>query len=373
MSTIHRRDWLKASSLAIAGFGISIPQIASGKKINPAQFFDPGPIRLSSNENPYGPSPLARKAMGEMINQSNRYAWDLASKLIDKLGGHHKLHPDHVLIGAGSSEILGLTVQLASLNKGNAITADPSFSSWVRAASNHGLNIIKVPLNADKKHDFDAMLSNITAETRLFYICNPNNPTGTLIPASIVKAAAETASKQAIVLIDEAYMEYCDDATVAEMVTTNKNVVIAKTFSKIHGLAGARIGYALAHPETVEKLGALQPWMNGGVSAVSLAGAIASLDDKKFLIDTKAMNTEARNFTEKSLKSLGITVIPSITNFLYYSMPNYKGNWPEELRSKNIITGRVVESGGYWPRTTIGTMEEMKLFVAAAGEIIKHK
>ena len=371
MSSLHRRDWLKRSSLAIAGFSISLPQIASAKEIERKHFYETGPIRLSSNENPYGPSPMARKAMGEVINNSNRYPWDLTTKLIEKLGEHHNLPADHVLLGAGSSEILGLAVQLAALNKGNAITAEPAFSSWVGAASNHGLEIIKVPLNSEKTHDFQSMLSKITTSTRLFYICNPNNPTGTILPSSTVRAAAETASRQAIVLIDEAYMEYSDDNGLSDMVSKNKNIIIAKTFSKIHGLAGARIGYALAHPDTIDKLGSLQPWMNAGVSAVSLAGAIASLDDKKFLSESKAKNTEARNFTEKGLKALGITVIPSVTNFIYYSPGSFKGNWQEGLRSRNILSGRVVESNGQWPRTTIGTIDEMKKFVAAAAEIMK--
>src|SRR5690349_576421 len=108
MSTLHRRDWLKRSSLAIAGLGISIPQIASAKEIDHRRFYDGGPIRLTSNENPYGPSPMARKAMAEMINKSNRYPWDLTTKLIDKLGEHHHLNSNHILLGAGSSEILGL-------------------------------------------------------------------------------------------------------------------------------------------------------------------------------------------------------------------------------------------------------------------------
>jgi len=368
MSALHRRDWLKQSTLALAGIGLA-PSIAFSRERSNL-FYADGPIRLSSNENPYGPSPMARKAMADAIASSNRYPWDVTTNLRETIASQYGLTKEHVLMGAGSSEILGLVTQLAALQKGNAITADPTFSIWIPAARKMGLEIISVPLTADKKHDLKSMLSKLNASTRLFYICNPNNPTGTILPAQQIKDAAEEASKQSLVLIDEAYIEYGNEPTQTALVHSNKNIIIAKTFSKIFGLAGARIGYALAHPDTVKELSSLQPWSNAGASAVSLAAAIASLEDKKFLQDSKKWNQEAADFTAKELKGAGLYVIPTSTNFIYYSIGSYKGPWQDDLRAKNILTGRIVEPTGQWTRTTIGTMDEMKQFIKAVNTII---
>lgn len=367
-STIDRRSLLKLTS--ILAIGSALPKVDVYASDFKNQRFTEGPIRLTSNENPYGPSPMARRAMADAITQSNRYPWDVTTKLQEKLGTLYGLTKDHVLMGAGSSEILGLSTQLAALNNGNAITAAPTFSIWAPAAEQMGLSITKVPLTTEKKNDLPAMLNQLNDNTRLFYICNPNNPSGTILPASIVREAAEEASKKALVLIDEAYLEYTNEPSLVDIVSNNKNIIIAKTFSKIYGLAGARIGYAIAHPDTINKLAALQPWANAGVSAVSLAAALASLDDKSFVASSKEKNTEARQYTQKELESLGMKVIPSHTNFIYYSLANYQGNWQEALRAKNILSAGTYEQQGQWTRTTIGTLKEMQQFITAVKAIV---
>lgn len=367
-STIHRRSLLKLTSLLAVGSTLSKSAVYASDFI-PFPFAE-GPIRLTSNENPYGPSPMARRAMVDAITKSNRYPWDMTNQLREKLGTLYGLTQDHVLMGAGSSEILGLATQLAALTKGNAITADPTFSIWAPSAEQMGLSINKVPLTAEKKNDLPAMLNHLNDNTRLFYICNPNNPSGTILPATTVRDAAEEASKKSWVLIDEAYLEYTNEPSLAKMVSNNKNIIIAKTFSKIYGLAGARIGYAIAHPDTINKLAALQPWANAGTSAVSLAAAIASLDDKSFVTSSKEKNTEARTYTHKELGSLGMKVIPSQTNFIYYSLANYQGNWQEALRAKNILSAGIYEKQGQWTRTTIGTLKEMQQFITAIKSLV---
>ena len=367
-STIHRRSLLKLTSLLAVGCALPKAAVYASNTI-PKRFTE-GFIRLTSNENPYGPSPLARQAMAEAIAQSNRYPWDVTTKLREKLGERYSLTKDHVLMGAGSSEILGLSTQLAALNKGYAITAAPAFSIWVPAAEKMGLSITKVPLTADKKHDLPTMINQLNDSTRLFYICNPNNPTSTLMPETAVREAAEEASKKAFVLIDEAYLEYTNQPSLVSMVSNNKNIIIAKTFSKIYGLAGARIGYAIAHPDTIVKLASLQPWANAGASAVSLAAALASLNDKSFVASSKEKNTEVSLYTQKELSNLSIKVIPSQTNFIYYSLANYQGDWQEALRSKNILSGGITEKQGQWTRTTIGTLEEMHQFITAVKSIV---
>lgn len=369
--SIHRRAWLRQSSLAIAGltFAGKISARTNGQTIAD-NFLPPGPVRLTSNENPYGPSPMARKAMADAIALSNRYPWETTTALRKQIGNLVGLSEDHVLMGSGSTEILGLVALHAAMAKGNAVTGAPSFQSWVPVAERHGLEVIRVPLTREKKLDLAAMRSKVNGQTKLVYVCNPNNPTGTVLPSADVKNFVEEVSKRSLVLLDEAYIEYCDEPTLAGLVTSNKNIIIARTFSKIYGLAGARIGYALAHPDTLGKLAALQPWPNGGTGLVSVMGAMASLQDKEFLRTTKASNKKAGVYAMDSLKSMGYECIPSNTNFLYYSVKSFNGNWTELLKEKNILTGRIVEEEGKWTRTTIGTMEEMQAFIAAAKQIV---
>ncbi|AXY78189.1 histidinol-phosphate aminotransferase family protein [Paraflavitalea soli] len=359
-NAIARREWLKQTSMALAATGF-IPSLFHGEKM-----IYPPPavsIRLHANENPYGPSPLARTAMAAAIAGSNRYPWEQTTTLREKIGQQYQLSKDHVLMGAGSSEILGLVASFAALQPGNMISATPTFNLWWTVAQQQGMQVIEVPLTAGKEHDLPAMLSKITPDTRLVYVCNPNNPTGTIVAADRLSSFIIAASQKALVLLDEAYLEYTEEPSLAPLLASNKRLVIAKTFSKIHGMAGARIGYALAHPDLIQQLTALQPWANAGPSAVSVAGALASLDDKDFLLTSKKNNAAVRGYTAEALKAAGLPFIPSYTNFLYYSLQQDKGDFLKALANNNIRVGRIVEEKGKWARISIGTQDDMLAFV----------
>jgi histidinol-phosphate aminotransferase len=328
-------------------------------------------IRLNSNENPYGPSPLARQAMVDAVVSSNRYAWETGQTLRINIAKTFALSPENVLLGAGSSEILGLAAQLAALKKGNIVAANQTFRIWMNAAEKLGLQIIRVPLTNDKKHDLSSMLRAVNKETSLVYICNPNNPTGTIVPSVELKSFVEELSKSTMVLLDEAYIEYCDEPSLAELIVGNKNLIVAKTFSKFYGLAGARLGYALAHPETIKRLSALQPWENAGASAVSIAGANASLTDNAFKKATKQKNIETKEFVYSVYNELHIPYTVSYTNFLTYSVKDFTGNFIAALTEHNILAGRIIEEEGKWARITIGTLDEMKTYLNILKQIWK--
>jgi histidinol-phosphate aminotransferase len=226
------------------------------------------------------------------------------------------------------------------------------------------LELIKVPLTADKKHDLQRMKEKVTAKTKLVYVCNPNNPTGTVLPTNELRAFIYDVSRDSLVLLDEAYTEYSDEPSLAAMVKDNPNLVIAKTFSKIYGLAGARVGYALAHPSMIAQLTELQPWANAGPSAVSLAGALATLDDESFLKMSKAKNKECRDHISNVFTTLGVKYIPSHTNFMYYSLANQKSDLLAALAENNIRGGRITEENGKWSRISIGTKDDMDRFAS---------
>lgn len=367
MEKLQRRDWLKQSTLFLAGLGLT--GTGWGRElavidINDDNGFNPY-VKISSNENPYGPSPLVKKAMSESIGGSNRYPWQVIDVLRKKIGQLYGLDENHVLMGAGSSEILGTVAAFAGKNKGNAVSPHPTFRLWWQAAQSFGLEIKKVPLTADKEINTNTLLAAMDDNTRLLYICNPNNPTGTVIPAEELKRCIEIASQKAMVLLDEAYTEYSDEPSMAVLVTNNKNLVIAKTFSKIYGMAGARVGFALAHPDTIKQIAAFQPWANAGASAVSLAGAMAALEDASFIKDCRDKNDNVKKYTTQALEAMKIKVIPSHTNFLYYQAVGYSGDFSKAINSSTLSAVRIFEEEGQWYRTSIGTMEEMKIFLEA--------
>ncbi|WP_276501358.1 pyridoxal phosphate-dependent aminotransferase [Terrimonas pollutisoli] len=357
---MHRRELLRQSALAVAAFTLSKDLFSreTERIIATAGFTDF--IKLSSNENPHGPSPMTKKAMMEAVKTSNRYPWDTTSKLREKIGALYNLSMDHVTMGAGSSELLGVVSLLAALQKGNAVAPDPTFRLWMPAAKKTGLPIKLVPLTPAKMTDLQRMKDAMDADTKMVYICNPNNPTGTVLPAAELETFIKDIALKCIILLDEAYTEFSDEPSMAKLITDYPNLIIAKTFSKIYGMAGARVGFALAHPQTIKKLNELQPWPNAGASAVALAGAIASLDDKEFTSFCKKENQKAREVFYGALDKSGMRYIPSHTSFVYFDSSTYGKDVKTLLESQQIIGARTFEEGTKWLRLSVGTKEEMQ-------------
>lgn len=209
------------------------------------------------------------------------------------------------------------------------------------------------------------MLKAITQDTKMIYICNPNNPTGTICERNKLVSFIKEATKKVIVLVDEAYIDFTNQQSLSNLVIENKNLIIAKTFSKMYGLAGARIGYAVANETTIYEISQLQSWPNGSVSVVSTAGALASLKDDKFKEKVYSLNEKVKKYTIEQLEDLNITCIPSNSNFIYFSLSNYKKDFFEQLEKNNIIGTKIYEENGKWTRITVGTMKEMEMFIKA--------
>ncbi len=362
---MQRRELLKQTALTVAAFALSRDLFAREIEKNLSAYPAADIIRLGSNENPHGPSPLARKAMAAAVDGSNRYPWTVTTELREKIGHLYQLTKDHVVVGAGSSELLGLVATMAALQKGNAVTPDPTFRLWIPAARNTGLEIRSVPLTNTKITDLGRMKAAIDSNTRLIYICNPNNPTGTIIPATELSTFIREAPSSCTILLDEAYTEFSDEPSMASLVNDHPNLVVAKTFSKIYGMAGCRVGFALAHPQTIKKLNDLQPWANAGAGAVSLAGALASLDDTVFLSFCKQENAKARRIFYTALEKANIPYIPSHTSFVYFDTTKYPKDVKALLEARQIIGARTFEDGTKWLRLSIGTVEEMQQVAAA--------
>ena len=367
--TANRRLWLKQIGLGIAGIGLTNIKSYASPILSENVFDDldnkDKTIILRSNENPYGPSPLARKAFVDNVNISNRYNWDLESKLISAIAAKNSVKEVNILLGAGSTEILDIVAKYASLEKGNYVMADPSYDYWTVTLDNLGLKRNKTPLTPDKKIDLQAMLEAVNKDTKLVYICNPNNPTGTICERDELVNFITRIPSTTLVLVDEAYLEFTKQQSLCNLIDSLPNLIIAKTFSKIYGLAGARIGYAIANSIMINKLTNMQSNTNNSVSVLSKLAVIASLKDDNFVSQCYSLNKATRDYTISELKKLNCECIDSNTNFIYFSLANFNKDYFKLLENNNIQGTRFYEENGKWTRITVGKMDEMKKFIKA--------
>jgi histidinol-phosphate aminotransferase len=359
---IDRRSWLKQTGLALAGVGLSSFNSPYRLK-NPADA-----ILLSSNENAYGPSPAARKAILDNYLGSNRYPDDAIVLLQKAVAVHCKVAKENILLGAGSSEIIGLACLHAAKKGGHVICADPSYREWNGQAAAFGLSFRR---NHLPKSETTAgqLYGPVIADTRMIYICNPNNPTGTVMDVKAIEQFAINASKKAIVFIDEAYTEYAPVPSLAPLAITNRNIIVARTFSKIYGLAGARIGYAISHPETIITVSKYQPWPAANLSAASTAAAIASLGDHDFVTDCLEKNRQAKEMCYACFREINLEYIPSSANFILFNIDMIAGRFAEVMTQKNIQVKYRDAYGGKWCRVSMGTIEEMQAFTTACKQV----
>jgi histidinol-phosphate aminotransferase len=375
MQPTNRREWLKQSALATLGLGISLRSIGGEDYLSRTFGNGTGLIILGSNENPYGVSPKAKQAIIDMIALTNRYQFNVPAlqSFKKELADHYQVTKEQVLVSAGSGEALALFAR--HFNKGNIVAGTPTFGILPNTAKKLGTGLIEVPLTKEKLHDLPKMLNAINSSTQLVYIVNPANPTGTLLKSSALKNFCIEAGKKAVVLIDEAYIDFVDppdNESMIGLIEKNPNIVVMRTFSKIHGMAGMRVGFTIGHPSLIRQL---EPNYFSStqfcVSTLAMAAALASLKDEAHQRNCKQKNEEARNYTIKSLQQLKINVIPSYTNFLFMPLGNYQGDFAQDMLNKNILLRSNNYSDGIWARVSIGTMEEMKQFISTLPTILK--
>ena len=381
-NSIPRREWLKRTSLAALGLCFSLPGLAGPQDAtNPPPVW-PGlegaKINLGSNENPYGISPMAREAILEMIPRANRYSFNIPylENCRATIAAFHGVARENILLTAGSGEVLSLTGHYFYKPGANLVTADPTFFLLPSLAKKLGYSVKAVPVGADMGIDLSALAGAIDSNTSLVYLVNPNNPTGTLLrPAAIKGFCLEAANKTAI-LIDEAYLDFLDAPDNESMIATaaaHPNIMVTRTFSKIHGMAGLRMGYVISHPDRIRQLEDI--YFNESQIAISnltMAAALASLRDDQHRSQSRQNNAAARLYTQTSLEQLGIHCIGSHTNFMLFHLGDYPGNFAEFMLTKNIILRSNEYLGEKWCRVSMGTMEEMKQFITVMKQTWKQ-
>ncbi len=327
-----------------------------------------GSIKLASNENPLGPSPKAMAAIKKAVEGLNRYPDGSGFYLSQALAKKFKVDLSQIILGNGSNELIELLVRTFVQPGDEVVSADPSFVVYkmiTQAAS--GVNVI-VPCK-DMRHDLDAMAERITPKTKIVFIANPNNPTGTMNTLAEMDRFMGRVPDHVIVAVDEAYFEYVTHADYPDSLDylkENKNVVALRTFSKIYGLAGLRIGYGITTAEIAELLNKVRQPFN--TNTLGQIGALAALSDRKHVDKSVAVNNEGKQFLYKAFQRLGISFVPTETNFIMFET-QLDGR---DLYGGLLKTGVIVRPmGGKRLRVTIGLPEENARFVAELEKIVK--
>ena len=360
---INRRDWLKTAFLGSAALTLSPLEFLANETPNFNELKNSNEtIRLCFNENPFGTSPKALEAMQKSLSLSSRYDFKLADVLCEKIAGNNNVKKENILVSAGSSFLLELITKYVSLDKGHIIIPDPSFTIFAPIAEFLGMSKSVIPLNDKKKIDLAKMKSSIQKDTKLIYICNPNNPTGDLLSRAEIENFIKSIPDNIIVLMDEAYIEFTTQKSLSDLVDVYKNLIVTRTFSKLYGFAGARFGYAIGHPKMIENLKKLQSWSGAEISVVTMAGAIAAMDDQEFITKVLDNNKKVKDFTISEFNIRGIKTIPSSANFVYFSLENYKSDYFKKLKEAKILGGKTYEEKGKWTRISLGTIEEMRKY-----------
>ena len=360
---INRRDWLKTAFLGSAALTLSPLEFLANETPNFNELKNSNEtIRLCFNENPFGTSPKALEAMQKSLSLSSRYDFKLADVLCEKIAGNNNVKKENILVSAGSSFLLELITKYVSLDKGHIIIPDPSFTIFAPIAEFLGMSKSVIPLNDKKKIDLEKMKNSIQKDTKLIYICNPNNPTGDLLSRAEIENFIKSIPDNIIVLVDEAYIEFTTQKSLSDLVDVYKNLIVTRTFSKLYGFAGARLGYAIGHPKMIENLKKLQSWSGAEISVVTMAGAIAAMDDQEFITKVLDNNKKVKDFTISEFNIRGIKTIPSSANFVYFSLENYKSDYFKKLKEAKILGGKTYEEKGKWTRISLGTIEEMRKY-----------
>ncbi len=371
-----RREWFK-SSIGLGGLMVT-PSILTAeeiKKYNPRPLSDI--VKLSSNENPYGPSERVRNAIIDSFEDACRYPYEYILKLQTILAKKHNVSPESIVITGGSNEALRVTGLAVADQGGEIVAGQPTYLALMSYAETWGGKINWVPVDSNKGYDLRQIEKNINGKTKMVFIANPNNPTGTLLEKSSLSNFCESASEKTLVFCDEAYYDYINEPDYPSMdylVRQGKDIIISRTFSKVFGMAGLRIGYMVLKPELADKLyGEYSPYGRNKIMAqtnvLAVAAAIEALKDKDFYTFSLRKANEEKDKIYKLLDYLGLKYVESSTNFVFFESKKHIEDLSKEMISKGVRVGRAFPPFYDWCRISTGTSQEVDRFVNAMLEV----
>lgn len=363
--TITRRQALLRSSLLLGA--AAMPRtLAAALQEKQATGLATRPeyiIRAGTNENPYGMSRVALNAIYNNLDKSSHYNFRVRQELHQVIADLNQLPKDQVTIGSGSGEILEIASLIANMDRGSVVTADPTFQQILRYSSAMGSEIIRVPVRSDMNIDLAAMKRAIRKDTRLVYIVNPNNPIPSMVAKKELEEFVLEVSKKCMVLIDEAYYEFVDDPSYGSMIDLvrkgHKNILVSRTASKIHGMAGLRIGFGFAHADHIKEIGAKG---TGSLSILAITAATASYQDNEFQNYTRRKVRESKLIVEDMIQELGLKTTKSHANFVFFDTGRELRSVNQKLLEKGIKVGRPFAPFDTWSRVSMVKPEDMKYY-----------
>jgi histidinol-phosphate aminotransferase len=327
-------------------------------------------VKLASNENPLGPSPRALEAARQVLGGANRYPDGAAYELRAKLAKKHGVGMDEILLGAGSNELLDLAVRTFCTPAEHVVFAEPAFVVYRIAALAGGVPFTAVPLTSGLVHDLPAMAAAVTPTTRIMFVANPNNPTGTHVGRAAVEKLLREVPPDVIVVMDEAYFEYADAADYPDSLQLRglrERLLVLRTFSKIYGLAAFRVGYAVGPSVLIDYMNRVRAPFN--VSTLGQAAAAAALDDQDHVDTARALNQQERARVSEALRGRGLSVTPSQANFVLVDVKRPARAVYDALLRKGVIV-RPFASLPTSLRVTVGTARENDRFLSALSEVL---
>lgn len=369
---MNRRSFLKSGVLAglagVAG-GPSLTACAAWQDAAPEPAApEPaaaGPLRLNSNENPLGLSPAARQAVLDALPQANRYPFAAAQQLVEKLARRLDVDPEQVVLGNGSTELLQMAIQASASPGAPLVVADPTFEDVLDYRQTFAYRVEKVPLDESYAHDIAAMRRIVDRSQRpaVVYLCNPNNPTATLTPSTEIDRFIANAPQTVFFIVDEAYFEYVEEPnhrSALRWVYDQPNVVVTRTFSKIYGMAGLRLGYGIAHPDTAQRLREWSAFTNA--NQLALAAALVALDDEEHMARSRQVRKAALDIVTACLDELGLEHLPSHTNFVMHRIRGDLGEYRRRMEEHGFLVGRPFPPMLEYNRLSLGLPREMERF-----------
>ena len=368
MPRFSRRSFLhlSAAASAMAAFRFNTePMLAAASRRKPHSV---DAVLIDANENPLGPSQPAREAMATILAQGGRYSDELTDNLVDVFAKQEGLNRDYVRVVVGSTPALAVSVLTFTSPQKSYVTADPSFELGMNTADHAGARLVKVPLTKTFAHDVKAMLA-AGSDAGLFYVCNPNNPTGTMTPHSDIEYLVANKPKDSVVLVDEAYIHFTETQSALDLVKADKDVIVLRTFSKVYGMAGLRCGLAIARPDLLDKF-----MQRGGINFMpitAVVAAIASLDDASLVSERRHINATIRQQTFDWLSRNNYSFIPSESNCFMLDTKRPGQQVRDAIAKENVLIGRVWPIMPTYVRITVGTQQEMDRFQSAFQKVMK--
>ncbi|MCC5067733.1 pyridoxal phosphate-dependent aminotransferase [Xanthomonas campestris] len=373
-TALSRRRFLRDSALFAGAAGSALPLLAGAAErsaaIAPAAAGAMAPVMIGSNEFPDGPCAAAIKAITQIAPQGGRYLRELQMELMTTLAAELKLPVNHLMAYAGSTEPLDYTMLAFTSPSAALVTADPTYESGWRAASRNGAKLVKVPLRKDFSHDVQAMCAADT-NAGVIYICNPNNPTGSVTARKDLDYALAHKPKGSILVVDEAYIHFAQSTrSVVDMVAAGEDVVVLRTFSKLYGMAGIRLGYAAARPDLLAKL---MFYSVNSLPVTAAAAGLASLRDTTLVPQRRARTAATRTDVIDFLTKQGYACTASESNCFMVDVKQPAAGFKDAMATFGVFIGRSWPVWPTWSRITVGTPEEMARFKQAFVQVMAGK